>query len=140
MDLIIDDEEIFNAIFDDSNHDSLFKLNIILDISQPIILELNNDDEKYLIYVLRDYSKVNDDRIIAVQELLFSKANDDIVSKLIKSEISIYDAFLTSHEIWRVGRVGGKIFPRKILENIRDIEDRFPIQDLKLKDIPNKAF
>ncbi|MCU7667661.1 hypothetical protein [Bacillus thuringiensis] len=140
MDLIINDGEIFNAIFDDSNHDSLFELNIILNISQPIILELNNNDEKYLIYVLRDYSKVNDDRVIAVQELLFSKANDDIVSKLIKSEISIYDAFLTSHEIWRVGRVGGKIFPRKTLENIRDIEDRFPIQDLKLKDIPNRAF
>lgn len=139
MDLIINDEEIFNAIFSDSNYDSLFELNVILDISQPMIFELSYKYEKYLIYVLRDMSKIKKGTLITIQELLFSKVNDEIVSKLIKSEISIYDSFLTSHKIWRVGRVGNKMFPRKLLEHIRDIEDRFPIQDLKLKDIPNKA-
>ncbi|MFJ8528626.1 hypothetical protein [Bacillus sp. NPDC094106] len=135
MDLQINDSILLDVIFDEQENNYPFTLNVLLKFSQPLIWELNYNNETYLVYLLRDKSTQTKNGLITTQELLFSKATTTTVSKLLGSELSISDAFLTSDTIWRAGKIGNKIYPRKSLKSYKEIKDRFPRQGIHLKDI-----
>ena len=139
MNPTLQNNKLFHAIFGYSEGDCPFRLRTILEISQPLLFELEYQKETYLLYVLRDTTKIIDGTRIPVQELLGSKVESDIVSKLTSSEISIHDAFFSADTVWRVGKIGDKIFPPKHVKNSSDIADRFPKQDVKLNELPNTA-
>lgn len=134
MDLQIEDAIFFNAIVNKKNYP--FTLNILLmKFSQPLMWELTYNNETYILYLLQDRALQGEDGYVTIQELLFSKASTDIVSRLGSSELSISDAFFTSDTIWRVGKIGNKIYPRKLVKNYQEIKDRFPRQGISLKDV-----
>lgn len=138
MNITLHNNELFHAIFGYGEEDIPFQLRTLLDISQPLLFALEHQRETYLLYVLRDTTKIIDGSRITVQELVCSKVESDIVSKLISSEISIHDAFFSSDSVWRIGKIGNKIFPQKQVKNSKDIADRFPKQDVKINELPNK--
>ncbi|MED0951072.1 hypothetical protein P4T70_23790 [Bacillus mobilis] len=135
MELRIEDAILFDAIFRELTNHPFVKKNVILEISQPIIWELNYKNETYLVYLLQDTSKQSNSGVITIRELLFSEVNETTVSKLMNSEISISDAFFTSDNIWRIGKIGSKLYPRKSLKSYKEIKDRFPRQGISLKDV-----
>lgn len=139
MNTTLQNIELFNAIFGYREEEFPFPLRVLLDISQPLLFELQHQGETYLLYVLRDTTKIIDGTHITVQELVCSKVKHDIISKLTKSEISIHDAFFSADTVWRTGKIGDKVFPPKQVENSKDIEDRFPKQNVKLNELPNKV-
>lgn len=135
MDLQLEDALFFNAIFNQKKNYP-FTLDVLLmNFSQPLIWKLNYNNETYLLYLLKDTTMQNYDGWVTIQELLFSKVTTTTVSKLLSSELSIPDAFLISDTIWRVGKIGNKIYPRKLVKSYTEIKDRFPRQGTTLKDV-----
>lgn len=134
MDLQIEDAIFFNAIFNKMNYPCTLHV-LLMKFSQPLMWELTYNNETYILYLLQDRTLQGEEGWVTIQELLFSKASTDIVSRLVNSELSISDAFFTSDKIWRVGKIGDKIYPRKLVENYQEIKDRFPKQGIHLKDI-----
>ncbi|MED2454971.1 hypothetical protein P4145_36830, partial [Bacillus thuringiensis] len=105
MDLQVEDAILFDAIFRELTNNPFVKKKVILEISQPIIWELNYKNETYLVYLLQDNSKQSSFGVITIRELLFSEVNETTVSKLMNSEIPISDAFFNSNNICRIGKV-----------------------------------
>ncbi|WP_242247663.1 hypothetical protein [Bacillus cereus group sp. BfR-BA-01328] len=135
MDLQIEDAIFFHAIFKGKKNYP-FSLNVLLmKFSQPLIWELTYNNDTYLLYLLQDKTLQGEEGWVTIQELLFSKASTDAVSRLVNSELSISDAFFISDKIWRVGKIGNKIYPRKLVKNYQEIKDRFPRQGITLKDV-----
>ncbi|HFJ9376821.1 TPA: hypothetical protein ACGW65_001108 [Bacillus paranthracis] len=135
MNLQIEDAILFDAIFRELTNHPFVKKKVILEISQPIIWELNYKNKTYLVYLLQDTSKQSSFGVITIRELLFSEVNETTVSKLMNSEIPISDAFFTSNNIWRIGKIDSKLYPRKPLKSYKEIKDRFPRQGISLKDV-----
>lgn len=129
------DEELFDTIFGYEEKETALEIRTILEIGEPLLLALQHENETYLIYVLRDQAKTTIEGLATVQEVLCSKVTEDTVSQVIKSEISIYDAFANSTSRWRTGKIAGNVFPRKPVEDMKDIEDRFPKKDVKVNEV-----
>ena len=137
MNILINDSELLDAIFTCATNRYSSNLKVVFELSQPIMFQFNYSNETYLIYVLQDRTANIQNALIPIKELLISKVDNPNILKVLKSEISIYDAFLLGNDIWRIGQIGNKIYKRKKLLNKDEISNRFIKKNIFLKDLPN---
>lgn len=120
-------KSIFNFIFDGEENPE-YKLTTLMSISQPFVFEIKYKGKHYLVYLLRD-NTVNGQN---VTEFLYGEVNSDTVDKLVSYKITIHEAFNSSEQLYRVGRINNKIFDKKPVNDLSEVSDRFPSNDVKL--------
>lgn len=132
-------EDIFNTI---SNLpiDSIYKYNILLDISEPLLFSFNDSNDYYLVYVMQNRTVMLDNNKADIIELLIVNTTLLEINNLLSGLKTIKDCFipLDNKSLYRFGKVSNKIFPKIKVNAIEEVEDRIPLDGVFLNDLPNK--
>lgn len=116
------------------------KLYPILDVTEPLLIAMNNENKWYLIYLLQHRRiRTKDRKLAPILEILVSLSDIEIIKSVALGEYPIRRALL-SNEVYRIGKIGNKIFKKKLVEDEEYIGDKIPLEDLSLNPlIPNRV-
>jgi len=132
-------EYVFSNI---SNMDMLnnYDCNVLLDISEPLMFVLNELDDYYFAYTLQSRTALLKNNTKAdVIEMLIVNTSIEKIKNLIEGSIDIRDA-LSNDNMYRVGKIGNKIFPKKYVNNIKQVECKVPKIGVRFdSSLPNKV-
>lgn len=109
-----------------------FKNIILLEVVDPIFTLFVSNETMYLVYLLRDQTVYNNNNKLNIKEILISESNIENIKKLINNELTIYETLYLSDSNIRIGEIGNKQFKPIIVNNISEINDRIPVEDLYL--------
>lgn len=113
---------------------------VLLDISEPLMFVLNELNNYYLAYTLQNRTLLlNNDTKADIVEVLIVNTSFHMIKMLLQGELDIKEA-LSSDCMYRVGKVGDKVFPEKSVRHINEVEDRVPEYGVRLDStVPNKV-
>lgn len=112
---------------------------VLLDISEPLMFVLNELNNYYLAYTLQNRTLLlNNDTKADIVEVLIVNTSFPMIKKLLEGELDIKKA-LSSDCMYRIGKIGDKVFPKKYVSHINEVEDRVPEYGVRLDGaVPNK--
>lgn len=116
-----------------------YNCHVLLDISEPLMFVLNELNNYYLAYTLQNRTLLlNNDTKADIVEVLIVNTSFTVIKSLLKGEMDIKDA-LSCDDMYRVGKIGDKVFPKKYVGNINEVEDRVPEFGVRFDStVPNK--
>lgn len=111
--------------------------------SRPNILEFIKVDEPifyatvymesiFLSYILQDRTIIKNNKIVEIKEMFAVETSFDTVAELLTQKISVYDSLEKSKKKYKKGKIGNKLFPEKLVENIEEISDKIPEKNYML--------
>lgn len=137
MDKFLSDNILY-IFFDSSISFKDVKTSVLIDFTQPLLMEINYLNDLYLAYCLQDHTIETNNGIAYIREIFLVKTNDIIINDLKNNSVTIYEALSYSDEKWRIGSINNKKYPAKEVNSLVEIKDMIPKDFVKLKDIPNK--
>jgi len=116
-----------------------YNCHVLLDISEPLMFTLNELNQYYLAYTLQNRTALLKNGTKAdVVEVLIANTTISELKMLLEGEIDIKDMFLNKN-MSRIGKIGNKIFPRKDVNGIEEVENKIPKTGVRFdRTLPNK--
>jgi len=114
----------------------------LIDISEPLMIAFEQLNTYYFVYALQNRTiAMKNGEIADVQELLIAQTTLKTIVDLLEEKIDISSSlFSCKDEVYRVGKVGNKVFPAKKIENFEQVDSKLPIKGVNLdKTLPNKT-
>ncbi|WP_089607922.1 hypothetical protein [Bacillus cereus] len=136
-------EKKLERIFHDIENSSYFEgctYRPLLDISEPIMFLLNELNDYYLAYVLQNRTAILNNGLKAdiVEVLIVSTSISDIKLMLV-GEMDLHHILTNGNKV-RIGKVGHKLFPPKMVEELTYIKDKIPREGITMGGaLPNKV-
>ncbi|AMA64522.1 hypothetical protein AAF454_13725 [Kurthia gibsonii] len=135
------DKKVENIFGNMSNLDILnsYNCHTLLDISEPLMFVLNELDKYYLAYTLQNRTAfLNNGARADVIELLIVSTSVSKIKMLLEGQMDIKDA-LSSEVMYRMGKIGNKIFPKKYVYSVDQVENKIPKLGVRFDcSLPNK--
>lgn len=135
------DKKIDNIFGNMSNVEFLNSYNCrtLLDISEPLMFVLNELNKYYLAYTLQNRTALlqNGDKADIVEVLIVNSSVAKI-KMLLEGKMDIRDA-LSGENMYRIGKVGNKIFPKKYGNSNYEVQNKIPKTGVRFDStLPNK--
>lgn len=111
------------------------ELEVILQITEPLLYSFRVDDKKYLIYVLQSRSSITQKGVANIFEVFLGESTNENIDSLLLSNISIQDALSNTTNKQVIGMINEKIYPAKKINDLETILNRIPKQQVKLHSI-----
>lgn len=132
-----------NNIINNLNEPNLLSdlnCNVVLDISEPMMFVLNQLDEYYLAYVMHHKTMFYNNKKADVSEILISNTNFVEIKNLLKGEVAIKDALFKKDCTYKIGKIGSKVYPPKLISSIKIVENKIPKADVCFDEkLPNRV-
>lgn len=113
----------------------------LIDISEPLMIVFSQLETYYFAYALQNRTVLMKNGEIAdIQELLIAKTTLNTVIDLLEEKIDIkHSLFSCEDEVYQVGKVSGRSFPLRKINNFEEVQTKLPLEGVKLDHrIPNK--
>lgn len=116
-----------------------YNCRVLLDISEPLMFVLNELNKYYFAYTLQNRTALlNNGTKADITELLIVNTSVSEIKMLIEGQLDI-KAALSSDDMYRVGKIGNKVFPKKYVNSIEEVENRIPEYGVRFDcTLPNK--
>ena len=116
-----------------------FNCQPLLDISEPLMFLLNELDNYYLAYTLQNRTALLKNNTKAdVVEMLIVGTSIPKIKLLLEGQIDIRVA-LSNENKYRLGKVGNRLFPKKYVSGIEQVESKVPKIGVRFDaSLPNK--
>jgi hypothetical protein len=135
------DKKIENIFGKTSNLEVLnsYSCRTLLDISEPLMFVLNELNKYYLAYTLQNRTALLQNGAKAdVVEVLIVNTSVRKIKMLLEGKMDIREA-LSGESMYRLGKIGNKIFPKKEIGNIHEVENKIPQVGVRFDNtLPNK--
>lgn len=136
------EKKIENIFGNMSNLETLNSYNCrtLLDISEPLMFAINELNKYYLAYTLQNRTALlkNGNKADVVEVLIVNTSISEI-KRLLEGQMDIRDA-LSCGDMYRMGKVGNKVFPRKNVKSFEEIENKIPKIGVRFdRELPNKV-
>ncbi|MDR9853684.1 hypothetical protein RJP21_08730 [Paenibacillus sp. VCA1] len=135
------DKKVENIFSNMSNIEILntYSCRTLLDISEPLLFVLNVLNQYYLAYTLQNRTALLRNGTKAdVVEVLIVNSTVPKIKMLLEGQMDIRDA-LSSGNMYRMGKVGNKTFPKKEVHNVSEVESKIPKIGVRFDNtLPNK--
>lgn len=112
---------------------------VLIDVVEPISTLIKASGDYYFVHVLQDrHVRTTDGKRAYVFEVVLSKTTVEDTIEFLKGEKPIH-SFVLDNDTYRIGSISNRIYPKKKVESISEIADRFPKEDFFLTPLlPNK--
>lgn len=117
-----------------------YNYNVVLDISEPLLFILRQLDDYYLAYIMQNRTVKYHGKTTDIEEVLFVDTDMEEIRDLLNAKKSIKNVLYKKNRSSRIGRIGPKLYPQKVVEDIKSIENKIPREYVYLDEkLPNKV-
>lgn len=103
----------------------------LLEIGDIRMFMYTSDQDLYIVYVLQDRILRKQGKKLSIKELLISTSDYSTILDLIDEKIDIRRA-LDVDGAYRIGQIGNKIFEKKLVNSLEEIQEKIPDRGVKL--------